>query len=356
MTTPARPAGRSTGRPNLEQVAAVAGVSRATVSRVVNGFTSVDPNTRARVEKAIDEMGYVPNHAARSLVTHRTDTIALVAAEPDPRVFGDPFFSAIIRGVSHELMDAGMQTTLLMAQSYPDLDRIQRYLRTAPLDGVLLISEHADHDPIPAAMAAAGVPLVIGGRPVQTEIPVPYVDNDNIGGARLAAQHLIARGCRRIATVAGPADMSAATDRLDGFRAALGELFDPTLVEHGDFTQTGGEAAAERLLGRSADIDGLFAASDLMAFGALRALRRAGRRIPDDVAVVGFDDIPLAAVAEPPLTTIRQQTVLQGRAMARLLLSIARPELTPGAGDGIPDVRGLDRIVLPVELVVRESA
>jgi DNA-binding LacI/PurR family transcriptional regulator len=356
MATPAKPVPRSTGRPNLEQVAAVAGVSRATVSRVVNGFTSVDPETRARVEKAIDEMGYVPNHAARSLVTRRTDTIALVAAEPDPRVFGDPFFSAIIRGVSQELMDAGLQTTLLMAQSYPDLDRIERYLRSAPLDGVLLISEHADHDPIPAAMVAAEVPLVIGGRPVQEDLAVPYVDNDNVGGAQLATAHLIARGCRRIATVAGPADMSAATDRLDGFRAALGDAFDPELVEHGDFTQTGGEAAMQKLLDRAPDIDGVFAASDLMAFGALRALRRAGRRVPDDVAVVGFDDIPLAAAAEPPLTTVRQQTVLQGRAMARLLLSIARPELVRGPGDGIPDVRGVDRIVLPVELVVRDSA
>jgi DNA-binding LacI/PurR family transcriptional regulator len=343
-------------RPNLEQVAAVAGVSRATVSRVVNGLTSVDPAMRDRVEKAIAEMGYVPNHAARSLVTRRTDTIALVAAEPDPRVFGDPFFSAIIRGVSQELLEADMQLTLLMAQSYPDLDRIERYLRTAPLDGVLLISEHATHDPIPAAMMQAGVALVIGGRPVQSGLAIPYIDHDNRGGGRLAGEHLIARGCRRIATIAGPTDMSAAIDRLGGFTDALGDRFDAALVEHGDFTQAGGEGAAERLLARAPDIDGLFAASDLMALGALRALRRAGSRVPDDVAVIGFDDIPLAVAAEPPLTTVRQQTVLQGRAMVRLLLTNARPDLVPEPGDGIPDVRGLDHLVLPVELVVRESA
>lgn len=352
MTAPAHPH----HRPNLEQVAAVAGVSRATVSRVVNGFTSVDPSMRARVETAIAEMGYVPNHAARSLVTRRTDTIALVAAEPDPRVFGDPFFSAIIRGVSQELLGADMQMTLLMAQSYPDLDRIERYLRTAPLDGVLLISEHATHDPIPAAMLQAGVPLVIGGRPIQSELAVPFIDHDNRGGGRLAAEHLAARGCRRIATVAGPADMSAGIDRLEGFGEALGDRFDPALVEYGDFTQSGGEAATERVLLRAPDVDGIFAASDLMALGALRALRRAGRRVPDDVAVIGFDDIPLAVAAEPPLTTVRQQTVLQGRAMARLLLAVARPDLVSDAGDGIPDVRGLDHLVLPVELVVRESA
>lgn len=343
-------------RPNLEQVAAAAGVSRATASRVVNGFTSVDPAMRQRVERAVAEMGYVPNHAARSLVTRRTDTIALVAAEPDPRVFGDPFFSAIVRGVSQELLEADMQLTLLMAQSYPDLDRIERYLRTAPLDGVLLISEHATHDPIPAAMVHAGVPLVIGGRPMQSELAVPFVDHDNRAGGRLAAERLTARGCRRVATVAGPADMSAGIDRLAGFADGLGDRFDPALVEYGDFTQSGGEAATELLLARASDIDGLFAASDLTALGALRALRRAGRRVPDDVAVIGFDDIPLAMAAEPPLTTVRQQTVLQGRAMARMLLARARPDLVTDADDGMPDVRGVDRLVLPVELVVRESA
>jgi DNA-binding LacI/PurR family transcriptional regulator len=332
-------------------------VSRATVSRVVNGIASVDPEMRARVEKAIAEMGYVPNTAARSLVTRRTDTIALVAAEPDPRVFGDPFFSAIIRGVSQELLDADMQLTLLMAQSYPDLDRIERYLRTAPLDGVLLISEHGTHDPIPAAMLQAGVPLVIGGRPIQSELDVPFIDHDNRGGGRLAAEHLMARGCLRVATVAGPADMSAGIDRLEGFAEALGDRFDPGLVEHGDFTQAGGEAATDRLLSGAPDIDGIFAASDLMALGALRALRRTGRRVPDDVAVIGFDDIPLAVAAEPPLTTVRQRTVLQGRAMARLLLAIARPDSTaPSAGEDLPDMQGLDHLVLPVELVVRESA
>ena len=334
----------------------MAGVSRATVSRVVNGWTSVDPAMRARVERAIAELGYVPNQAARSLVTRRTDAVALVASEPDPRVFGDPFFSSIIRGVSQELMDAGIQMMLLMAQSYPELDRIERYLRTAPIDGVLLISEHATHDPIPAAMAQAGVPLVIGGRPVQAGVAVPYVDNDNVGGARLAAEHLLARGCRTIGTIAGPPDMSAGVDRLAGYRAGLGGIFDESTVERGDFTKAGGEAATERLLARVPHLDGLFAASDLMAFGALQALRRAGRRVPQDVAVVGFDDIPLAESSDPPLTTLRQQTVLQGRAMVRLFLAQTRPALTPPPLNGLPDLHGRDHVVLPVELVVRGSA
>ncbi|MCL3863193.1 LacI family DNA-binding transcriptional regulator [Actinotalea sp. K2] len=350
--TPSKPART---RANLEDVASVAGVSRATVSRVVNGWASVAPELRERVERAVTELGYVPNSAARTLVTRRTDTIALVASEPDPRVFGDPFFSGIVRGVSQELMQAGVQMVLVMAQSADDLDRIGRYLRTAPLDGVLLVSEHASHDPIPGAMLQAGVPVVIGGRPMRPELDIPSVDNDNVGGARAAVTHLLGRGRSTIGTVAGPADMAAGRDRLDGFREGLGTGFDPDRVEHGDFTQAGGEAATRRLLTRAPDLDGLFVASDLMALGALRALRLAGRRVPDDVAVVGFDDIPLAATAEPPLTTAHQQTVLQGRVMARMLLSRARPDLDLAADPEVPDLAGLDRVVLPVRLVVRES-
>jgi DNA-binding LacI/PurR family transcriptional regulator len=277
---------RTSGRPNLEQVAARAGVSRATVSRVVNGFASVDAALRERVEAAVAELGYVPNAAARTLVTRRTDTIALVASEPDERVFGDPFFGDVVRGVSQEATRAGLHTTLHMTQSWGDLDRIERHLLTAPIDGVLLVSEHATHDPLPAALLRAGMPVVIGGRPLQPGLAVPYVDNDNVGGAAAAAEHLAGTGRTTVGTVAGPADMAAGIDRLSGFRGALGRRFRAAHVEHGDFTSDGGEAATARLLERVPDLDGLFVANDLMAVGALRALRRAGRRVPDDVAVV----------------------------------------------------------------------
>ena len=344
------------GRPNLEQVAAIAGVSRATVSRVVNGLASVAPELRERVERAISQLDYVPNRAARSLVTRRADAVALVASEPDDRLFGDPFFSDIVRGVSHELSRAGLQLTLMLAQSYPDLDRIERYLRSAPIDGVLLISEHATHDPLPRSLVRAGTPVVIGGRPLRPDVVTPFVDNDNVSGARQATEHLVQRGRRVIGTVAGPRDMAAGMDRLDGYRSALGRAFRVARVEHGDFTTPGGEEAAARLLARVPDLDGLFVASDLMALGALKALRRAGRRVPDDVAVVGFDDIPMAAFADPTLTTVKQQTVLQGRLMARMLLVTARPDIAVAEDDGLPPVRGVGRLVLPVALVVRESS
>jgi DNA-binding LacI/PurR family transcriptional regulator len=347
---------KAPGRANLERVAALAGVSRSTVSRVVNGWASVDPELRARVERSIAELGYVPNQAARTLVTQRTDTVALVVSEPDERIFGDPFFGGIVRGVSQGLIDAGLQMVLLMAQSQRDLDRIEKSLRAAPPDGVLLISEHAGYDPLPAAMIQAGVPLIIGGRPLQPGLAIGYVDNDNVAGALLAVEHLLARGCAVIGTITGPQDMSAGVDRLAGFAAGLGRAFRADRVEGGDFTQLSGEIAVGRLLGRAPDLDGLFVASDLMALGAMSALRRAGRRVPEDVAVVGFDDIALAALADPPLTTIRQQPILQGRAMVHLLLATARPDLAAPRADDLPDPQGSDHLVLPVHLVVRESS
>ncbi|MGS0685566.1 LacI family DNA-binding transcriptional regulator [Nakamurella sp. GG22] len=369
MTTRVTHPRLSGARPNLEQVGAHAGVSRATVSRVVNGSTTVAADLRARVERSIVELGYQPNRAARTLVTRNTDTFALVASESDFRVFGDPFFSGIVRGVMREMGAADVQVVLMMAQSAKDLNRVERYVRSGAVDGVLLISEHSSADPLPAALLAAGVPLIIGGRPMNPKLDVPYVDNDNVDGGRLAARHLLAAGRTVIGILSGPEDMCAGVDRLAGFRLGLGAAFDPALVEYADFTQEGGEAAAERLLARTPHLDGLFAASDLMALGALRALRRAGRRVPDDVSLVGFDDIEVARSAAPPLTTVRQSTVLQGRTMARIMLARTRPGLSDrddsdrdrdrddSAGhDNAAGPTGSDRVVLPVELVVRESA
>lgn len=343
-------------RPNLEDVAVRAGVSRATVSRVVNGQATVAPALRERVQRAVDELGYVPNQAARSLMTRRTDSIALVAAESDVRVFGDPFFSGIVRGVSLEANRARLQLVLLMLQSHEDLNRVEPYLRSAPVDGVMLISEHESDAPLSVMLHEVGIPLVIGGRPMAGDVAAMYVDNDNAAGARAAAQRLASLGRTRIGTLTGPQDMSAGVDRLLGFREGLGAAFRADLVEHADFTQHGGEAAMVRLLQRAPDVDGVFAASDLTAVGALAALRRAGRRVPDDVAVVGFDDNDFAQTADPPLTTVRQDPVVQGRAMVRLYLARHRPDLEVEPVRQIPDLAGKDHVILPTSLVVRESA
>jgi len=339
------PSGLRRPRPTLEEVAAYAQVSRATVSRVINGSPRVSPEARAAVERAVERLGYVANSAARSLVTQRTDSVALVVSEPDVRVFSEPFFGGVVRGASQELTATGKQLVLIMAQGDGDRARVERYVGGGHVDAVLLLSLHGA-DPLPAALARAGVPTVIGGRPLSgTELP--YVDVDNRGGARDAVTYLLEQGRTQIATITGPQDMGVGVDRLAGYRDALGtRRYRRSLIAYGTFGQQSGEQAMAELLDRVPRLDAVFAASDLMAVGALRALRRAGRRVPEDVAVVGFDDLDLATMTEPALTTVRQPTVEMGRQMASLVLSLAgRPHA--------PRARGL---ILPTELVTRQSA
>ncbi|MBO4274281.1 LacI family DNA-binding transcriptional regulator [Microbispora triticiradicis] len=329
-------------RPTLEAVAARAGVSRATVSRVVNGQLTVTPQIRDAVMRAVDELGYVPNSAARSLVTQRTDSVALVVSEPPTRVFSeDPMFSTVIRSASLELEAADRQVVLMLAGSPKSHARIERYVAGGHVDGVMLISMHGA-DPLPVALARMGVPVVSYGRPA-VPVPLPYVDNDNVGGAEKAVRHLLDSGRRRIATIAGPQDMIGGQDRLTGYRDALRDSDRRSIVAVGDFTRQSGAVAMRHLLQDDPHLDAVFVANDLMAIGALQALRQAGRRVPDDVAVVGFDDIEAARYTEPPLTTIRHPVSEQAAAMVRLLLDLLR---------GGPATS----VVLPTELVVRDSA
>jgi DNA-binding LacI/PurR family transcriptional regulator len=335
------------GPPTLEQVAALAGVSRATVSRVVNGSPKVSPAVRAQVERAVAKLGYVPNRAARSLVTRRADSVALVVSEPHARFFSEPFFAGMVRGVSAALAETGVQLLLLIAQALPDRGWLERYVVGGHVDGVLLASLHGD-DPLPGTLERAGVPAVLIGRPVDQAAPGSYVDADNRGGAGTAVGHLARRGRRRIATITGSLDMGVGLDRLEGYRdglAGAGLAGAGELVETGDFTEEGGAAAMGRLLERPGDpVDAVFAASDLMAAGALRALRAAGRRVPEDVAVVGFEDSAVARYAQPPLTTVRQPIEEMGRQATRLLLA-----QVAGEAGGM-------HLILDTELVVRASA
>lgn len=336
MTT----AGRE--RPTLEKVALLAGVSRATVSRVVNGSTTVAPEIRSAVERAVQELGYVPNPAARSLVTQRTDSYALVVPEPASRVFSDDmFFPGIIRGVSQELEAADKQLVLMLATSATSHDRIERYALGQHVDGVMMASMHGA-DPLPATLARMGIPVVASGRPLG-RTPVPYIDVDHAGGVRKAVQRLLDAGRNRIATIAGPQDMVAGLERLDGYRSALRDSRRRSIVAVGDFTRESGVVAMRQLLDDDPQLDAVFVASDLMAEGALRTLRQTGRRVPDDVAVIGFDDVEIARYTEPPLTTVRQPINEIGRHLVRQLLRQA-------AGEEIELA-----LILPTELIIRES-
>jgi DNA-binding LacI/PurR family transcriptional regulator len=331
-------------KPTLDTVAAEAGVSRATVSRVINGSPRVSPEVKTAVETAITRLGYVPNRAARSLAMRRTDSIALVMREPDATVLADPYLGNIIIATSQALVGTGVQLVLVNAQNDAEHSRLADYVRSGHVDGVLLASMH-DDDPLPRLLLEAGIPTVVGGRP-QRHLPgLSYVDVDNVGGAQMATEHLLGSGRRRIATIAGPQDMTAGADRLGGYRRALADAGRKAdRVTYGDFTRESGEQAMATLLSRHPDLDGVFAANDLMAVGALRALRAAGRTVPDDVAVVGYDDIEMARHTEPPLTTIHQPIIDQARTMTELLL-------TQIGGDPVGDP-----VVLPTELVERGSA
>ena len=337
-------------RPTLEQVAAVAGVSRATVSRVVNDRSNVSEAARAAVQRAIEQTGYVPNRAARTLVTRRTDSVALVITEPERRLFAEPFFAEVMRGASHVLAGSDLQLVLLMSQSNEDRLRAEQFLVRGHVDGALLLSLHAE-DPLPRNLQRHGLTVVTGGRPLNGGAGIPYVDVDNRGGGRSAVEHLIATGRRRIGHITGPVDMAPGLDRLDGYRdalAAAGLAADEDLVVAGDFGHVSGAQGAAQLLERVRDLDAIFASSDLMAAGALQALARHGRRVPEDVAVIGFDDSEVARSSNPTLSTIRQPVELMGRKMATLLVQLLGQ---PPSDDGLAE----HAVLLPTELVVRES-
>ncbi|MFD5768214.1 LacI family DNA-binding transcriptional regulator [Streptomyces sp. NPDC127049] len=337
--------------PTLEDVAREAGVSRATVSRVVNGVRNVAPDIQEAVRAAVARTGYAPNQAARSLVTRRTGAVALVLSATGgsftARLFSDPFFGRVVDGVLPVLRERAVQPVLLVAESEPARLQLVEYLRRGGGDGAVVVPLDED-DPLPGMLASAGLPTALFGRPPQG-VRCDWVDLDNTAGARLAAEHLWATGRRRPATIAAPASAPTARERLSGFTAALaarGVVDVP--VERGRFTEESGRDAMARLLDRHPDIDAVFAANDVMARGAVRHLAERGLDVPGRVAVIGFDDAATAREVEPALTTVRQPVEAMAAAATGLLLDRlgARDADTPETGS---------KVFEPV-LVVRESA
>lgn len=347
--------GMSRQAPTLEDVAREAGVSRATVSRVINGVRNVDPGIQEVVRQAVERTGYAPNRAARSLVTRRTQTVALIVSGAGDtsdgeqsaftaRVFADPFFGRVVAGVVGYLRPRSMHPLLMFAESPEARQQVLSDLRQGSADGALVVSTHAD-DPMPALLADAGVPTVLFARPSRP-VPLSYVDLAHRDGARQAAEHLLKRGCRRIVTVTGPLGVGASQDRLAGFRDTMARSGHPYVpVAEGGFTLDSGMAAMSGLLAEHPDVDGVFAANDLMAQGACQVLRERGRRVPDDVAVVGFDDSSVAATCRPALTTVRQPVEEMASTMAGLLDEHIQGLRTDPTS-----------VIFDPELVVRESA
>ena len=297
----------------------------------------------------MEELAYTPNRAARSLVTGRSDSVAFYVDETEDRLFADPFFLGVLRSAQLQIARAGLQLVFSTASRPEDHQRFLNYAAGRHVDGVLLLSLHGE-DALPQQLEALGVPTVLSGRPLAGGGELHYVDADNAGGARLATEYLLDRGRRTVATVTGPQDMCVGQDRLAGYQDAFakrGLVPRPDLVAEGEFTISSGFAEMTHLLEAEPRIDAVFAASDLIALGAMRAIEATGRRVFDDVAVVGFDDIGDIGDAEnasPALTTVRQPIAGIGNAMADVLVRRI-------AGEQPPRVT-----VLPVTLVRRRTA
>ena len=335
-------AGAPRRQPTLDEVAERAGVSRSAASRVINKAPHVSRATRDAVERAVKEMGYLPNRTARALATQQTGIVALAVSHDDPELFADPFFAQVIVGVSAALEETDLHLLLCLASSGRGRSRLTNLLHTRGVDGVMLMALRGD-DPLSHIVRQAGLPAVYGGRPLHFE-PHWYVDSDNVGGARLATEHLIGLGRTRIVTITGQLGTEVGEARYRGYREAMIMAgLTPHGMTEGDFTEAGGAAAMKTLLDLHPDLDAVFAASDNMAAGALRVLGEAGRSVPADVAVVGFDNLGIAERTDPPLTTVHQSIQDLGREMTRMLLGL---------------IAGQERtsIILPTRLVLRDSA
>ncbi len=334
-------ASRSRPAPTLEMVAALAGVSRSTVSRVVNDAPNVDPDIVKSVEKAISTLNYIPNRAARSLASRRTNSVAVVVPESTSKVFADPFFATLVEGIAQTLVET-KYTLNLIVSSEARPEKTRSYLLGGNVDGALVVSHHSGDNSW--TRISDSLPVVFAGRPFRGESDSYYVEVDNQAAAERATQHLIEIGRTSIATIAGPQDMYPGIDRLRGWETALRSArLDTSLVEFGDFTQASGRAAMHKLLDRGQKIDGLFTANDQMAAGAYSVLAERNVTIPGDIAVVGFDDDSFATSVTPSLTTIHHPIVEMGHRMADILLSLI---------EGGPAER-VNR--LPTSLVVRDS-
>ena len=313
--------------PTIADVARAAGVSTATVSRVVNGSTDVDAAMAARVRVAVEQLSYRPSRLARSLRTRRSAVIGLIISD-----IRNPFFTDMVRGVEDVAFANGF--SLILCNSDEDLVKERDYLELAVAEsmaGVILAPASARETDV-SVLTGPGVPVVtVDRRAPDSEIDVVLIDN--VGGARLAVEHLVDAGYRRIGFVSGPTTLSTGTERLAGYRAAIRSRKLGTgaeLIRYADFHETGGRTAMSRLLDAGRGIDAVFVANNLMTLGALEAITAAGMAIPDDIAVVGFDDMAWAPLLRPSLSTVAQPTYELGEQTAKMLLDRINGFTGPG--------------------------
>ncbi|NUM47967.1 MAG: LacI family DNA-binding transcriptional regulator [Anaerolineales bacterium] len=329
----------------LEMVAEKAGVSRSTVSRVVNNHPNVREDVRERVLMIIKETGYRPHPAARSLASHRTHVIGLVIPRSTHTFFTDPYFPALTEGVAEACNLHDYTLSLFLIKTEEDERRlVPRLIGKGFVDGLIIQATHLGDNFLPQ-LSKGNVPFLVAGRPMNAP-EANFIDVDNVGGAFDAVLHLIQCGRKKIATVTCALNTSVGVDRFEGYKKALyayGIPMDEKLIFEGEFTEQSGYKAAKNILPFSPDA--IFVGSDTMALGVIRAIKEIGLEIPKDISIVGFDDLPPAIQVEPPLTTIRQPVRRFGAKAVETLLDIAEQAA------GIPR-----HIILGTELIVRGSS
>lgn len=301
----------------IKDVAREAGVSVATVSRVWNEAAFVSPETRQRVAEVATRLGYSPHGAARSLITRTTHAIGVLL----PDLYGE-FFSEIIRGIDHAAQDDGYH--ILVSSSHDSKDEIDAALRSmrGRVDGMIIMSPDLEAQRTLHTLQGSFPVVLLNGGAESKAFDTITIDNHE--GATAMVRHLIAHGHKRIAMIGGPERNYDAAERLRGYESALAEsgiARDESLEVRGDFSELSGHRAVQQLLALSPRPTAIFAANDSMAIGALSALRERGLRVPEDMAVAGFDDIPLARYMNPPLSTVHVDISLLGERAAALLLS-----------------------------------
>ena len=329
----------------LEDIALQAGVSRSTVSRVVNESPNVRDDVRQRVLDVIEQTGYQPHAAARALASQRSGTIGLVLPHSVSFVFTDPYFSHLTKGIAQACNQYGLSMALFLVGTKEDEHSIfPRLARKGFLDGVIVQSGHDGEQWMMGRFVDAHIPMVVAGRPFRSD-NVSYVDTDNVNAAYGAVSHLMRLGRQRIALISGPSTSTVGLDRREGYQRALsdgGRATEKALMVEGNFSEESGRQAMRQLL--NARPDAVFATSDMMAVGAMRVVREAGLRVPQDVAFVGFDDLPFASVADVQLTTVRQPVAQFGAKAVELLRDLIE--------NGVEPPR---HITMDTELVIRGS-
>ena len=334
--------------PTLQEVAFVAGVSRSTASRAINNDPKISEQAKQAVDQAIAQLNYVPNRAARSLATNRTDSIGLLVPEPDEKVLNDPFFAATLNGVNKALKSTDLQFVLLFAPRGQQADRVSKYLGNGHIDGAIVVSHHRE-DNLEAMVTKARIPTVFVGRPFRQLPNLQFVDGNNYQGGMLATQHLIELGHRKIAHISGPQDMSAGVDRLLGWRDSLIDAgLAPGPISQGDFSAKSGEQAMEELLKSGERFDAIFVASDLMASGAMHVLNRRGIQVPNDISIIGYDNLGVAETTVPELSSVYNPVREMAIVATNLLLDMIEH------ADSAASIQLQPRI-LDTKLVVRES-